>query len=250
MRHLLYVIIFNLLSLGLTAQSYEEALESYKIGDLQGSIAIIRKIHDEGRNNFDTHLLAGYIYSDLEDYKSARSHWEKCIKLNRSNQAFRADFIKLHLKFKKFKDGLSLSYATTEEFPESKEILYLHSLMLYHSSKLKGALTTIERAKAIDSKDIRLHLLEAKIYIQQESFDKSEIALKWAEALSPKSPEVLNDLAIYHERMFQYFRKINKLEKARASIKESKTYISKAMQVAPTNPVIEKNSKRIENWEI
>jgi tetratricopeptide (TPR) repeat protein len=248
MKTLLSILI--IFAFGLSAQTYEEALESYKMGDLQGSIGFIRKIHDEGRNTFDTHLLAGYIYSDMEDYKSARSHWEKCIKLNRTNQAFRADFIKLHLKFKKFKDGLSLSYATMEEFPESKEILYLHSLMLYHSSKLKGSLSTIEKAKAINSKDTRLHLLEAKIYIQQESYDKSEIALRWAEALSPRSPEVLNDLAIYHEKMFQYFRKINKLEKARLSIKESKSYISKAMQVAPSNPIIEKNSKRIENWEI
>lgn len=225
--------------------TYSSAVERYKKSDWKGTIEEIRKIHDGGGASYETHALCAYAYSKLDDFASSSAHFFQAIKLKPEDPRVRADIIRLYLNHGKSKGALELATEAIEKFSDDPEIQFLYATTLFERGKPKTALTRVERLKTIRANDPEILNLEGRIYFALGNFEKADVSLKWASALSPDSASIWNNLAITQEKLYLYFKKAGKKSVSTQYLQESKDSIQKAVSLDAKDTQISKNAERI-----
>lgn len=229
----------------LIGEDIETAIHYYKSQNYEEVIQIIRKLHEEGKNSFESHALCAHAYNKLGNFESAFSHFQQALKFKPDDPNILADRIRLCINFGKIKQAIDYANAALEKHPQNKEIRFLHSYTLFLRGKPKTALARVEKLKSELPDDPEILNLEGKIYYSLGNYEKADLSLKWASALQKDSPSILNNLALVHEKMYLSLQKDNLQDKASFHLKEAKENIQKAVSLDAKNPTIAKNAQRI-----
>jgi len=240
----LIILLFNKPVFSEDDVLYKNSLEFFKKGDYAQTISTIAELHKSGKESYESHYLAGHANWKKRDYPVAIGHWYSAKRNRPEDLNVILDLIKAHNSIGQTRTAFALCREGLKKFPESRELkLALSSLLIKVKRTLK-ALEVIESLKAENSNDYRSLALESKIYFDMGNYEKAETSIKWAIALSPGNPNLLNNLALILERSAELKRVGGDKEGAKKNLEEAKKQLEQAIS-RENKDVFSNNVKRI-----
>lgn len=223
---------------------YKNALDFFKKGEYSQAISSIGELHKKGQESFDSHYLAGHASWKANEFQTAIGHWYSARKIRPEDQSVLLDLVKAHNHIGQTRVAFSLCRDGLKKNPSSRELkLLLASLLIKVKRNIK-ALEIIEGLKAENSSDYHALALESKVYFDLGNLEKAETSIKWALAISPTNPNLLNNLAMILERSAEFKRANGDKEGAKKSLIEAKKELEIAISKENKN-IFSDNLKRV-----
>ncbi|HMV43971.1 MAG TPA: tetratricopeptide repeat protein [Leptospiraceae bacterium] len=244
MRILLTLLFISIAGLSAQSMTYEKALAEYKAASYQESLQTIREILKVEKPRYELHYLAAFDYWNLKEYKSAINHFQAAIRLKPDDTKAYIDIVKVYTSAQSYKQALELCEDAIKRFPQEPKLRFQQVTLLLKYGRVDVALEIIEKLKLTLPEDYRPLALESNIYYMKRDFEKAEISLKWASALSPSNANLKNNLALIYEQMAIINLKTNEKEKAKVNLDLAKSQLESAISTN-SNPVFLENQKRI-----
>lgn len=223
---------------------YQNSLKFFKTGDYTQAISNLNELHKLGKESFESRYLAGHAHWKKGDYPSAIEEWQISKKIQPRNLNVTLDLIKAHSFVGQTRTAFLICREALRKFPESRDLKLSYSSLLIKVKRVRQALEIIESLKAENSNDYRSLALESKIYFDMGNFEKAETSIKWALALSPENPNLLNNLALILERLADSKIAENNKDGAKKNLEEAKKQLEIALK-KENREVFANNLKRI-----
>lgn len=240
------------------SKTYNNALEYFKKGKYDDALVQIRHVIRADMRNYNLRMLAAHCYLRQKKYEPAFAHFQVAEKSNRNAPGVYIDqALALHglQENKKALQKLRSLERRVQADKLSPKFFNLKARILFHLGDFNQALTTAERAKAAYStsgkgiKDqLESILIESRIHLAREEFEKAEILADWALSIKSDNPYALNLMGNIYDSWFRSDQEAS--NSATLRNKALETY-EQALSIAKGNKaltkIIQRNKESLES---
>ncbi len=176
------------------------------------------KMLRENPDNMEYLYLMAYNQFDREKYDSARSHFEKILKMDPRQERATEGRVYCHYKKEDYGAARRMAREALETYPDNPRLLHmLAGSFLYGYRDPPRAVNLYRRAIELDPEDPRLWLGLAEAYVEMKTPDASQKAVEVMEETIRRFPDyhiVYILLAEELHLMGRYREALNRLEEA------------------------------------
>lgn len=185
-------IVFFFLAVAASAQNQEvanpavaEAVSLFRAGKVDEAITKLNAIVASSPNEEEAHNALGIIYSSRQEADKALEHFDKAISLKERN--FKAIFNKLNLliNLKRIDDAEALLLQTAQAYPDYSNAWVNLGALQMQQGKLDDAVSSIDKAIAIDTNDFDAHFKRGQLLLLQRKYHDAKASFERALEINP-----------------------------------------------------------------
>lgn len=191
-------------------ETYRQALDSFYLQDYETSLNYIRHVIRADMTNYNLRYLAAHNHWKLGNLDSAEAHFQAAISSTPNEPGAYIDFTLLLIHRRKYVSARRVAANGAEAIEKSgAKVPSKMYNVLARACLLSGdgadALEYAEMAKgALDQNDTGIKdkmeamVIEARVHLAMENFEKAELSLLWALSLKENNPYAQNLLGVVY----------------------------------------------------
>lgn len=235
MKRFCIIVMALCFSSSIAFASYEDALKLFEESKYRESLTMIASELNVTLDtapespNYKLRFLAAHNHWKLGNFESATLHFQKCMTIQSSAPAPYIDLALMLLEKNRIRDAQQVAQRGLSN-KEDPMLYYISGKAAYRSENYAQAKAFFEKSIALDPELYIAYNSLGITLMDLDRFSQANTAFTAAQAIAPRSAEILNNLAYSFERMGQADKAI--------------PYYEKALLASPENAIIKANLDR------